>query len=42
MIFPPGRARLVTNPLPTGYAYYRWNRDNGRENLGKWIEDAAP
>jgi hypothetical protein len=30
------------NPLPAGYPYYRWNNDNGRENLGAWIEDAAP
>ncbi|HYQ77689.1 MAG TPA: TIR domain-containing protein [Solirubrobacterales bacterium] len=30
------------NPLPNGYPYYRWNKDNGYENLGKWIEDAAP
>jgi hypothetical protein len=30
------------NPLPSGYPYYRWNKDNGRENLGKWIEEAAP
>lgn len=29
------------NPLPPGYKYYRWNKDNGRENLGSWIEDAA-
>ena len=30
-----------TNPLPAGYPIYRWNRDNGRENLGRWIEEAA-
>jgi len=33
---PPG-----LNPLPTGYKRYQWNNDNGRENLGKWIEKAA-
>lgn len=29
------------NPLPTGYRKYLWNNENGRENLGRWIEDAA-
>ena len=29
------------NPLPTGYKKYLWNTDNGRENLGTWIERAA-
>ncbi|TDN42287.1 TIR-like protein DUF1863 [Curtobacterium flaccumfaciens] len=29
------------NPLPVGTPYYAWNRDNGRENLGTWIEEAA-
>jgi len=24
-----------------GYNHYLWNNDNGRENLGKWVEDAA-
>jgi hypothetical protein len=31
-----------SNPLPKGYPYYRWNKDDGYKNLGKWIEDAAP
>lgn len=30
-----------SNPLPTGYRKYLWNNENGRENLGKWIEEAA-
>lgn len=30
------------NPLPKGYPYYRWNKDDGYKNLGKWIDDAAP
>jgi Thoeris protein ThsB, TIR-like domain len=30
------------NPLPRGYPYYQWNNGNGRENLGTWIENAAP
>jgi len=24
-----------------GYKHYLWNNDNGRDNLGKWVEDAA-
>jgi hypothetical protein len=24
-----------------GYNHYQWNNGNGRENLGKWVEDAA-
>ena len=24
-----------------GYKHYLWNRDNGRENLGAWVEAAA-
>jgi hypothetical protein len=24
-----------------GYDFYRWDADNGRENLSKWIEKAA-
>ena len=24
-----------------GYAHYLWNRDNGRKNLGDWVEKAA-
>ena len=31
-----------TNPLPRGYAYYRWNKDDGRSNLAEWIEAAVP
>lgn len=29
------------NPLPAGYPVYLWNKNNGAENLGKWIEAAA-
>ncbi len=25
----------------TGYKHYLWNKDNGRENLGAWVEAAA-
>lgn len=27
--------------LPTGYSFYRWNRDKGYKNMGDWIEEAA-
>lgn len=27
--------------LPTGYPFYRWNSDDGYNNLGAWIEAAA-
>ncbi|MCK5476561.1 MAG: TIR domain-containing protein [Candidatus Aenigmarchaeota archaeon] len=29
------------NPLPAKYKKYLWNNNNGRDNLGKWIEKAA-
>ena len=29
------------NPLPAGYPFYSWTKDNGEGNLGKWIEKAA-
>lgn len=31
--------KLWKNPLPIGYKVYKWNADNGRDNLHKWIED---
>ena len=27
--------------IPKGYKFYFWNRDNGYENMGDWIEKAA-
>jgi hypothetical protein len=27
--------------LPAGHPFYLWNNDEGYENLGTWIEDAA-
>lgn len=27
--------------IPTGYSFYLWNKDDGYNNLGTWIEDAA-
>jgi len=27
--------------IPTGYEFYLWNRDDGYNNMGDWIEAAA-
>lgn len=27
--------------IPEGYPFYLWNKDNGYENLGDWVEKAA-
>ena len=27
--------------IPKGYSFYLWNKDDGYNRLGKWIEDAA-
>lgn len=27
--------------IPQGYPFYLWNRHNGYENMGDWIEEAA-
>jgi hypothetical protein len=27
--------------LPNGYPFYKWNNDNGYQNLGTWFESAA-
>jgi len=27
--------------IPNGYGFYLWNNDDGYENMGDWIEDAA-
>jgi len=29
------------NPLPAGYPVYLWNKDEGYENFGTWVEEAA-
>lgn len=29
------------NPLPAGYPVYKWNNQNGAQNLARWIETAA-
>lgn len=33
---------LGLNPLPSGYKTYLWNKNSGPQNLGGWIEAAAP
>ena len=27
--------------MPKGYPFYLWNKNNGYENMGAWIEEAA-
>ena len=27
--------------IPAGYKFYYWNNDDGYNNMGKWIEEAA-
>ena len=27
--------------IPKGYNFFKWNNDNGYENMGDWIEQAA-
>lgn len=27
--------------IPEGYSFYLWNNDNGYDNLGDWVEEAA-
>jgi hypothetical protein len=27
--------------IPSGYEFYLWNKDNGYDNMGDWIESAA-
>lgn len=27
--------------LPKGYKFYYWNKNNGHDNMGAWIEEAA-
>lgn len=27
--------------IPAGYNFYLWNKDDGYNNMGKWIESAA-
>ena len=32
---------MGSNPLPNGYPTYDWVYDDGRKNIGDWIEKAA-
>ena len=36
-----GRASERCGEMPKGYPFYLWNKDNGYDNLGDWIEEAA-
>ena len=36
-----GNTTDCCNLRVNGYNHYLWNKNNGRENLGSWVEDAA-
>lgn len=36
-----GNTSVRCGEIPSDYKFYLWNNDNGYENLGKWIEQAA-
>ena len=36
-----GRTSERCDTIPKGYPFYLWNRDDGYNNMGEWIEEAA-
>lgn len=36
-----GYTSTLCGVIPSGYSFYRWNKDNGYDNMGSWIEKAA-
>lgn len=36
-----GKTTERCGEIPRGYDFYLWKKDNGYENLGKWVEVAA-
>lgn len=36
-----GNTTTCCGQLPKGYPFYRWYSDNGRDNIGTWVEKAA-
>lgn len=36
-----GNTTSYCGEVPKGYSFYGWYNDNGYQNLGAWIEDAA-
>ncbi len=36
-----GKTTDRCDKIPKGYPFYLWNNDEGRKNLGNWIEKAA-
>lgn len=36
-----GKQSSCCGRFPTGYPFYRWFNDNGYNNLGEWVEQAA-
>lgn len=36
-----GRTSERCDMIPRGYPFYLWNRHDGYNNMGEWIEEAA-
>ena len=36
-----GKTTKKCGRIPEGYSFYLWKKDNGYENMGDWIEQAA-
>jgi len=36
-----GNTSTRCGKIPEGYSFYLWNKDDGYENMGDWIEKAA-
>lgn len=36
-----GAASYCCGQMPAGYSFYHWQRDDGRNNMGWWVELAA-
>ena len=36
-----GKTTERCGEIPKGYSFYLWYKDNGYENMGDWIEEAA-
>lgn len=32
---------ILCGHIPKGYSFYLWNKDDGYNNMGDWIEEAA-
>lgn len=36
-----GKTSYCCGKIPQGYPFYLWNKDDGYNNMGDWIEEAA-